>query len=106
MKIWFVLFSPLLLSACIFSSSSELKRAELRLAQFECHNVESGQVVHSPITVYHERTLANSKKNAQDYIEQYKNGEKTFHVPLDEMVGQQQLAYKAACQSLGGIYSE
>lgn len=92
-----------MLGGCMFSLSPEIKRAEHVLAQFKCHNIESRQISHSPIMVYHEQSLAGSKEKARHYIEQYKNGEKLFHIPLDDMVKEQYEMYKSACQALGGI---
>ena len=37
------------------------------------------------------------------YIEQYKNGEDLFDIPLDEVVQQKYQLYIQACQALGGI---
>ena len=38
-----------------------------------------------------------------EYIEQYKNGEDLFDIPLDEVVQQKYQLYLQACQALGGV---
>ena len=98
-----LLFIPLLaccLSACLFTTSNEVKRSELILTHFNCHNYEDGI---SPINSFHEQILAVTKQKSADYIQHYKDGDKLFNVPLDEVVDQQYKLYKDACQSIGGV---
>lgn len=95
----------LLLAGCMFGTSGEIRKAEKVFALFHCNNIETSQMGRSSITSFHEHTLASSKQKAQAYIENYKQGEQLFHLPLDQVIEQQYLIYKAACQNLGGIHS-
>ncbi|WP_173910218.1 hypothetical protein [Acinetobacter sp. Marseille-Q1618] len=96
----------ILLTGCAIGTSSEIKSAEKLLSQFECKNIESTELAHSPITSYHERALAVSREKASSYIDQYKSGDVLFKIPLDSVVQQQYDVYKSACEALGGIQSE
>lgn len=103
MKFGLIFSSTLVLSGCIFGTSQDIQHAETLLAQFECRNIESGQIAHSSITAYHEQSLASSRKRAQEYIQAYKDGGHDFHLPLLEMVEEQYTKYYSACQALGGV---
>ena len=92
---------PVLLSGCVFSS--ELKKSEGMMKNFECTNIENNQIPHNSVTSYFESSLYSSKQKASTYIENYKNGEKDFDIPLHEVIEQQFVVYKEACQNLGGI---
>lgn len=93
-----------LLSGCMFGTSSEIKKAEKLLSQFQCNNIESAHMTHSSITSFHEQKLASSKQKVVSYIDQYKDGDKLFSIPLTDVVDQQYIIYKSACQNLGGIH--
>ncbi|CAG67972.1 hypothetical protein QE380_001092 [Acinetobacter baylyi] len=80
-----------------------MKRAEKLLQNFQCKNIESTEISHSSINSFHQQSLASSKAKATTYIEQYKSGDASFNMPLDEAVQQQFQLYQAACQALGGI---
>ncbi|MDR2249095.1 hypothetical protein [Acinetobacter sp.] len=103
MKIFFVLVPFVFLTGCIFGQSSEVKRAEKLLNNFQCKNVETSEIPTSSINSYYQQSLAVSKEKATSYVESYKNGEELFAVPLDDVVKQQYELYKAACDSLGGV---
>ncbi|ALH95516.1 hypothetical protein [Acinetobacter equi] len=105
MKFYVVLLSTTLFSGCMFSNSNEIKKAEKILEQFSCANIESSAMVHTSITSYHERSLYGSKQKAQEYIENYKNGDEIFDIPLSEVIEQQFTIYKEACQNLGGLHN-
>lgn len=100
MKALAVLIATLLLTAC---TSKDVRKAEHVLELFQCTNIESSQVAHTGISQYYEQSLYSSKNKATSYIEQYKNGQTTFDIPLTDMVEQQYELYKSACQNLGGI---
>lgn len=100
MKLLLIPLIACFLSACLFTNSNEVKRSELLLSHFNCHNYE-GSI--SPINSFHEQTLAISKQKATDYIQHYKDGDKMFNIPLDEVISQQYELYKTACQSIGGV---
>lgn len=85
--------------------SSEVKRAEKILQQFQCHNIETNQLAASSINSFYEQSMAVNKEKATSYVEQYKNGEDLFDIPLDEVVQQKYQLYKQACQALGGVAS-
>lgn len=106
MKIFFVLVPFLFLTGCIFGQSSEVKRAEKLLNNFQCKNVETSEIPTSSINSYYQQSLAVSKEKATSYVESYKNGEELFAVPLDDVVKQQYELYKAACDSLGGVSAQ
>lgn len=106
MKIFFVLVPFVFLTGCIFGQSSELKRAEKLLNNFQCKNVETSEMPTSSINSYYQQTLAVSKEKATSYIESYKEGEELFAMPLDEVVKKQYELYKAACDSLGGVSAQ
>lgn len=106
MKIFFVLVPFVFLTGCIFGQSSELKRAEKLLNNFQCKNVETSEMPTSSINSYYQQTLAVSKDKATSYIESYKEGEELFAMPLDELVKKQYELYKAACDSLGGVSAQ
>lgn len=90
----------------MFGTSSEIKKAEKLLSQFQCNNIESAHMTHSSITSFHEQKLASSKQKVVSYIDQYKDGYKLFSIPLTDVVDQQYIIYKSACQNLGGIHPE
>ncbi|ARG18862.1 TPA: hypothetical protein JIZ13_12930 [Acinetobacter nosocomialis] len=94
------------LTGCIFGQSSELKRAEKLLNNFQCKNVETSEMPTSSINSYYQQTLAVSKDKATSYVESYKEGEELFAMPLDEVVKKQYELYKAACDSLGGVSAQ
>ncbi|BCX72594.1 hypothetical protein TOL5_07940 [Acinetobacter sp. Tol 5] len=103
----FLLFSVIvLLAGCALGTSREIKTAEKILNQFQCNNIETAELNHSAINLYHEHSLAVSKEKATEYIERYKSGEELFKIPLDEVVQQQYDIYKTACESLGGVQTE
>lgn len=106
MKIFFVLVPFVFLTGCIFGQSSELKRAEKLLNNFQCKNVETSEMPTSSINSYYQQTLAVSKDKATSYVESYKEGEELFAMPLDEVVKNQYELYKAACDSLGGVSAQ
>lgn len=106
MKIFFVLVPFVFLTGCIFSQSSEVKRAEKLLNNFQCKNIETSEISTSSINSYYQQSLAVSKEKATSYVESYKNGEELFAMPLDEVVEQQYQLYKAACDSLGGVSAQ
>lgn len=103
MKPLFVIASCILLFGCALGNSSEIKRAEKMLEQFQCKNIEVHDMPQSNINTFHQQSLAVSKQKATTYIEQYKEGQTLFDVPLDEVVKQQYQLYHSACQALGGI---
>lgn len=103
MKLLFVLFISVYLTGCVFGQSSELKRAEKLLQNFQCANIETSQLGRSPINNFYEQSLSVNKEKATTYVEQYKNGDNMFDIPLDEVVQQKYQLYKQACQALGGI---
>ncbi|EXC93125.1 hypothetical protein J484_3391 [Acinetobacter baumannii 1051830] len=94
------------LTGCIFGQSSEVKRAEKLLNNFQCKNIETSEISTSSINSYYQQSLAVSKEKATSYVESYKNGEELFAMPLDEVVEQQYQLYKAACYSLGGVSAQ
>jgi len=106
MKTSFSLSAIVLLTGCTIGTSSEIKTAEKLLQHFQCNNVETSQLTHSPITSFHQRTLNTSKERAKNYIKGYESGDYIYDMPLDEAVKQQFDIYKSACQSLGGIQPE
>ncbi|USP39593.1 MULTISPECIES: hypothetical protein [Acinetobacter] len=106
MKLFFVLTPLVFLTGCIFGQSSEVKRAEKILHNFECKNVETSQLATSSINSYYQQSLAVSKEKATSYVESYKNGEELFDMPLDEVLKQQYQLYKSACDSLGGVSAQ
>ncbi|MFK7013375.1 hypothetical protein Q4366_04145 [Acinetobacter baumannii] len=106
MKIFFVLVPFVFLTGCIFGQSSEVKRAEKLLNNFQCKNIETSEISTSSINSYYQQSLAVSKEKAISYVESYKNGEELFAMPLDEVVEQQYQLYKAACDSLGGVSAQ
>ncbi|MBR7697094.1 hypothetical protein KC100_05850 [Acinetobacter nosocomialis] len=106
MKIFFVLVPFVFLTGCIFGQSSELKRAEKLLNNFQCKNVETSEMPTSSINSYYQQTLAVSKDKATTYVESYKEGEELLAMPLDEVVKKQYELYKAACDSLGGVSAQ
>ena len=83
--------------------SGDIHRAEQQLTLFECKNIASDQLNHSPITAFHERTLSVSKDKAAQYIQQYKDESSLFNAPLAKVLQEQFIAYKAACEFLGGV---
>ena len=103
MKIFFVLVPFVFLTGCIFGQSSEVKRAEKLLNNFQCKNLETREISNSSINSYYQQTLAVSKEKATSYVESYKDGEELFAMPLDEVVKKQYELYKSACDSLGGV---
>ncbi|MHA3079004.1 hypothetical protein [Acinetobacter sp. ANC 5383] len=100
MKLLLIPLISLCLSACLFTSSNEVKRSELLLSHFSCHNYADSM---NPINSFHEQTLSTTKQKATDYIQHYKNGDKLFNIPLDDVISQQYKLYKEACQSIGGV---
>lgn len=103
MKITLLLSVFLCLTGCAFGTSSEIKIAEQLLNQFQCNNIDSAQLSHSPITGFHERSLAVSKDKAIEFVESYKAGDTLFEIPLDKVIQQQYVTYKSACEFLGGV---
>ncbi|KJV38777.1 hypothetical protein [Acinetobacter brisouii] len=101
MKLLLIPLISLYLSGCLFTSSNEVKRSELLLSHFSCHNYTDNSM--SPINSFHEQTLNSTKQKATDYIQHYKNGDKLFNIPLDDVISQQYKLYKEACQSIGGV---
>lgn len=101
-----LLASVTLLSGCMFGTSNEIKKAEKLLSHFQCNNIESAHMAHSSINSFHEQKLASSKQKVVSYIDSYKEGEKLFTIPLTEVIDQQYIIYKAACQNLGGIHPD
>ena len=97
MKILFVLIVIAQLTGCVFGQSSEVKRAEKILQRFQCNKVETSQLATSSINNFYQQTLAANKDKASTYIEQYKNGEDLFDIPLDEVVQQKYQLYLQAC---------
>ena len=106
MKLLYLLIATVSLTGCIFGKSSEVKRAEKVLQSFQCNNIESNELATSSISNFYQQSLAANKDKAASYIEQYKNGEDLFDIPLDEVVQQKYQLYKQACQALGGISTE
>ena len=102
MKFSFLIICSAILAGCTLGTPRELKKAEVILNQFECKNIETGQLNHSAITSYHERTLSVSKEKASSYVESYKEGEEIFRIPLDQVVQQQYDIYKSACENASG----
>lgn len=96
----------LLLTACSLGSSQEIKSAEKLLSQFECKNIDDDQLTHNPITGFHQRSLSVSRDKALQYIESVKNGDSPSEIPLNEMVEQQYMTYKSACEFLGGVTND
>ncbi len=105
MKTSFLLSVIILLTGCALGTSREIKTAEKLLNQFQCNNIETTELAHSAINIYHEQSLAASKQKATKYIESYKSGQKLFKIPLDEVILQQFEIYTTACESLGGVKS-
>lgn len=91
------------LAGCSTSSSRDIKKAEKLLSNFQCNNIESSQMAHSPITSFHEQSLSSARQKAESYVQSYKDGDKLFKIPLSSVVEQQYHLYKEACQNLGGI---
>lgn len=101
-----LLIGFIFISGCALSTSKDIKVAEKLLHQFECKNIESADLVHSPINSFHQRSLSLTKEKVTSYIESYKSGDILFEIPLNEIVQQQFNVYKSACESLGGIQTE
>ena len=93
----------LLFTGCAFGTSKEIKQAEKLLEHFQCHNIESSQMMHSPINSYHEHALGNSRQKVEAYVQSYKDGDILFHEPLPDVISAEYEHYKEACQSLGGL---
>lgn len=104
MKSLAICAGALVFTGCSFGLSHDIKKAEKQLSNFECKNIESTQMAHSPITSFYEQSLHGAKQKAQSYIESYKKGEKLFDLPLTTVIEQQYSLYKEACQNLGGIH--
>ncbi|MDY6551543.1 hypothetical protein [Acinetobacter faecalis] len=103
MKILSLVVVTFILIGCM-GTSKDIKKAESLFIQFKCTNIESTQIPHSSLNSYYEQSLYSSKKNAElTNIESYKRGDKLFDISLHEVVEQQYVIYKEACQSLGGI---
>ncbi len=102
MKILSLVVVTFILIGCM-GTSKDIKKAESLFIQFKCTNIESTQIPHSSLNSYYEQSLYSSKKKAGSYIESYKQGDKLFDISLHEVVEQQYVIYKEACQSLGGI---
>ncbi|AYO55296.1 hypothetical protein [Acinetobacter wuhouensis] len=105
MKPSFLLSVIILLTGCSLGTSREIKTAEKLLNQFQCNNIETNELAHSAINIYHEHALSTSKQKAVQYVESYKLGQALFKIPLDEVVQQQYEIYTTACESLGGVQS-
>lgn len=93
----------LMLSACVFGHSKEIKASEALLDAFECKNIETQNIVSSPMNSYHHQILASSKEKASEYLAHYKNGNILFELPLSEVIEQQYELYTTACENLGGL---
>lgn len=106
MKTSFLLSVIILLTGCALGTSREIKTAEKILNQFQCNNIETTELAHSAINIYHQRSLAVSKDKATEYIQSYKSGNELFKIPLHEVVQQQYEMYATACESLGGVKSQ
>lgn len=102
MKFLSVFAVALTLSGCM-GTTKDIKKAEQILILFQCANIDSAQIPHSPITSHYEQTLYSSKQKANEYIKSYKDGNRIFDISLEEVVKQQYSIYKEACQNLGGI---
>ncbi|MEB3753991.1 hypothetical protein [Acinetobacter sp. MD2(2019)] len=102
MKFLVLLGCSFFLTGCLFGTSNEIKKSEQIIKRFHCDNIEQ-QGSANPISSYHQQTLNISKQKSEDYLQQYKDGDRLFNVPLDEVINQQYSIYKDACQSLGGI---
>ncbi len=96
----------LLLSACAMGRSNEVQQAEKLLAHFQCNNIETLQMSHSPINSFYQQSLSASREKAVMYIESYKAGDELFDLPLSDVVHQQFQLYKSACEALGGIHPQ
>lgn len=106
MKTVFALSIILLLTGCSLSRSKQVETAEQILHQFECKNIDNAQLAHNPITGFHLRSLSVSKDKASHYIESFKHGDSPTEMPLEQMVEQEYLTFKSACQFLGGVTLE
>lgn len=73
MKLFFSFVLTICLTGCVFGKSSEVKRAEKILQNFECKNIETNQVAPSSMSNFYQETLAVNKEKVSTYIEQYKN---------------------------------
>ena len=98
-----LLSCALLVSGCAIGTSKEIKQAEKMLEHFQCRNIESSQMMHSPINSYYEHALGNSRQKVEAYVQSYKDGDILFHDPLPEVISVEYEHYKEACQSLGGL---
>ncbi|QIO08270.1 hypothetical protein [Acinetobacter lanii] len=96
----------LILTGCSLGTSQQVEMAEQLLTQFECNNIDNEQLTHNPITGFHQRSLAISKEKAASYIESFKEGDSPSEMPLEEMVEQEYVTFKSACQFLGGVTRE
>ena len=103
MKTLILLAGVILLTACSLGTSREVKLAEKMLSHFQCNKIATAQMTHTSIMSYHEQALASSHQKAALYVQSYKDGEQLFDMPLTEVIEQQYVIYKAACQNLGGI---
>ena len=103
MKTLLLFIGIALLNGCTLGASREVKHAEKMLSYFQCKKIESTEMTHSAITNFYEGSLAASHRKAESYVQSYKDGEELFDLPLTEVIEQQYLIYKAACQNLGGI---
>lgn len=103
MKTLILLSMMIILTGCAFGSSSEIKRAEALIQQFQCNNIDADQLSHNSITSFHERTLAVSKDKSIEYIDRYKSGDTLFDMPLYDIIQMQYVNYKSACDFLGGV---
>ncbi|OTG68239.1 hypothetical protein B9T25_06000 [Acinetobacter sp. ANC 4470] len=103
MKTLILLAGVILLTACSFGASREVKLAEKMLTHFQCNKIEHAQMTHSSMTNYYEQSLASSRQKAASYVQSYQDGEPLFDLPLTDIIEQQYVIYKAACQNLGGI---
>lgn len=103
MKTPILLSVMITLTGCAFGTSSEIKRAEELIQNFQCNNIDTDQLSHNSITGFHERTLAVSKDKSLEYIDRYKSGDTLFDMPLYEIIQMQYVNYKSACDFLGGV---
>lgn len=88
-----LLLSVLLVSVtagCSQPSDPALTRAEKILAAFECRGAATA-------SVGDQRLMAEDKRRAQEFVEQYKEGRRMFTVPIDEIVGNQLGMFQAYC---------
>lgn len=77
-------------AGCSQRSDEALTRAEKILAAFECPSAATA-------SIGDQRLMAEDKRRAQEFVEQYKAGRRVFTVPIDEIVGNQLGMFQAYC---------